>query len=91
MDPLRHRPNAAALSDRPRELGRGAHVDQRLADRDRDERLVAERLDDVDLPVQRIRGSRRDELGVLGAEAELDGTAGLRLQRQRVAGVPEGA
>src|SRR5207248_4569782 len=70
---LRQRPDCAAVADRVAEVGRLANVDDGAAEVDGDERLVPERLDDVDLAVERVGRSRLRQSGVLGPEAELRG------------------
>ena len=55
MQMARRGPDPAGAADRHREIRRLADVDERIAQVDRDERLVAERLDDIDLAGKRIR------------------------------------
>ena len=68
---------AAALGQQPDagadgrvDAGGRAQVDQVVAERDRDQRLVSERLDHVHLARERAGRSRGDHRGVLGPEAE---------------------
>src|SRR6185437_4726164 len=82
--------DADRRADRRFDAGGGAQVDELAVERHGDQRLVAERLDHVDLAAQRAGRVGRDDAAVLRPEAEPGPPAHRRVaQRHHALGVGE--